>query len=105
MNWYDWNEDKKGSSYKLKLQFDIDRVIQKAINWEHFLKIMEQYGYEIKFGKYIAFKQKNQQRFTRAKTIGDNYTEEKIKNKDKEIGNIIDINKNEKSKSSKGYEH
>ena len=87
----------------------MDRVIQKAINWEHFLKIMEQYGYEIKFGKYIAFKQKNQQRFTRAKTIGANYTEEKIKdriiNKEKEIGNIIDINKNEKSKSSKGYEH
>lgn len=37
----------------------MDRVIQKAINWEiFFLKIMEQYGYEIKFGKYIAFKQK-----------------------------------------------
>ena len=79
VNWYDWNEDKKGSSYKSRLQFDIDRVIQKAINWEHFLKIMEQYGYEIKFGKYIAFKQNNQQRFTRAKTMGANYTEEKIK--------------------------
>ena len=109
VNWYDWNEDKKGKSYKSRLQFDMDRVIQKAINWEHFLKIMEQHGYEIKFGKYIAFKQKNQQRFTRAKTIGDNYTEEKIKeriiNKEKETGNIIDINKNEKSKSSKGYEH
>lgn len=94
VNWYDWNEDKKGKSYKSRLQFDMDRVIQKAINWEHFLKIMEQYGYEIKFGKYIAFKQKNQQRFTRAKTIGDNYTEEKIKerirNKDKEIGDLVD---------------
>ena len=93
VNWYDWNEDKKGSSYKSRLQFDIDRVIQKVINWEHFLKIMEQYGYEIKFGKYIAFKQKNQQRFTRAKTMGDNYTEEKIKerirNKDKEIGEFV----------------
>ena len=75
----------------------MDRVIQKAINWEHFLKIMEQYGYEIKFGKYIAFKQKNQQRFTRAKTIGDNYTEEKIKervrNKDKEIWEFVDKTK------------
>ena len=94
MNWYDWNEDKKGKSYKSRLQFDMDRVIQKAINWERFLEIMEQYGYEIKFGKYIAFKQKNQQRFTRAKTIGDNYTEEKIKerirNKDKEIGEFVD---------------
>lgn len=97
VNWYDWNEDKKGKSYKSRLQFDMDRVIQKAINWEHFLKIMEQYGYEIKFGKYIAFKQKNQQRFTRAKTIGDNYTEEKIKerirNKDKEIGELVDKTK------------
>ena len=97
VNWYDWSEDKKGSSYKSRLQFDMDRVIQKAINWEHFLKIMEQYGYEIKFGKYIAFKQKNQQRFTRAKTIGDNYTEEKIKerirNKDKEIGEFVDKTK------------
>lgn len=97
VNWYDWNEDKKGKSYKSRLQFDMDRVIQKAINWEHFIKIMEQYGYEIKFGKYIAFKQKNQQRFTRAKTIGDNYTEEKIKerirNKDKEIGELVDKTK------------
>ena len=97
VNWYDWSEDKKGKSYKSRLQFDMDRVIQKAINWEHFLKIMEQYGYEIKFGKYIAFKQKNQQRFTRAKTIGVNYTEEKIKerirNKDKEIGEFVDKTK------------
>lgn len=93
VNWYDWNEDKKGNSYKSRLQFDMDRVIQKAINWEHFIKIMEQYGYEIKF----AFKQKNQQRFTRAKTIGTNYTEEKIKerirNKDKEIGELVDKTK------------
>ncbi len=97
VSWHDWNEDKKGKSYKSRLQFDMDRVIQKAINWEHFLKIMEQYGYEIKFGKHIAFKQKNQQRFTRAKTIGTNYTEEKIKerirNKDKEIGEFVDKSK------------
>ena len=64
LNWYVWNEDKKGKSYKSRLQFDMDRVIQRAINWEYFLKIMEQYGYEIKFGKHIAFKQKNQQKFT-----------------------------------------
>lgn len=99
VSWHDWNEDKKGKSYKSRLQFDMDRVIQKAINWEHFLKIMEQYGYEIKFGKHIAFKQKNQQRFTRAKTIGTNYTEEKIKerirNKDKEIGEFVDKSKYE----------
>ncbi|HJF19386.1 MAG TPA: hypothetical protein K8W13_03610 [Enterococcus columbae] len=26
VNWYDWNEDKKGNSYKSRLQFDIDRA-------------------------------------------------------------------------------
>lgn len=70
---------------------------------------MESCGYEIKQGKHIAFRSKNQQRFTRAKTIGDNYTEERTKerilNKDKELGNIIDIKNNHKAKSSKGYEH
>lgn len=30
VNWYDWNEDKKGSSYKSKLQFDIDRTIKQS---------------------------------------------------------------------------
>ncbi|EHL18648.1 hypothetical protein HMPREF9628_02035 [Peptoanaerobacter stomatis] len=109
VNWYDWNEDKKGSSYKSRLQFDIDRTIKQSINWQDFLSKMKSCGYEIKQGKHIAFRTKNQQRFTRAKTIGDNYTEERMKervlNKDKELGNIIDIKNNHKAKSSKGYEH
>ena len=108
VNWYDWNEDKKGSSYKSRLQFDIDRVIRQSVNWQNFLDRMVSYGYEIKFGKHIAFRKKGQQRFTRSKTIGDNYTEERIRdrilNKDREIGNIIDIKNNEKVKLSKGYE-
>ena len=109
VNWYDWNEDKKGKSYKSRLQFDIDRTIKQSINWQDFLSKMEGCGYEIKIGKHIAFRTKNQQRFTRAKTIGANYTEERIKerilNKDKELGNIIDLKNNDKAKLSKGYEH
>lgn len=109
VNWYDWSEDKKGSSYKSRLQFDIDRHIKQSIDWQDFLSKMGSNGYEIKIGKHIAFKSKNQQRFTRAKTIGVNYTEERIKdrilNKEKEIGNIIDIKNSQKAKSSKGYEH
>lgn len=58
---------------------------------------MEICGYEIKQGKHVAFRNKNQKRFTRAKTIGDNYTEEKIKerirNKDKEIREFVDKTK------------
>lgn len=33
VSWYDWNEDKKGNSYKSKLQFDIDRAIKKSNDW------------------------------------------------------------------------
>jgi len=108
VNWYDWNEDKKGSSYKSRLQFDIDKIIKQSINWQDFLDRMKSFGYEIKLGKHIAFRKEGQQRFTRAKTIGVNYTEERIKerilNKDKELGNIIDLTNNNKAKSSKGYE-
>lgn len=97
VSWYDWNEDKKGSSYKSRIQFDIDRTIKRSINWQDFLSKMESCGYEIKIGKHIAFRSKNQQRFTRAKTIGANYTEERIKerirNKDKEIGDFVDKTK------------
>ena len=109
VNWYDWSEDNKGNSYKSRLQFDIDRTIKRLIDWQDFLSKMEICGYEIKQGKHIAFRNKNQKRFTRAKTIGDNYTEERIKdrilNKEKEIGNIIDIKNNIKAKTSRGYEY
>lgn len=109
VNWYDWNEDKKGSSYKSRLQFDIDRAIKNSINWEDFLNKMKSFSYEIKQGKHIAFKSEKQQRFTRAKTIGTNYIEDSIKariqNKDNEVGSIIDIKNNHNVKSSKGYEN
>ena len=77
---------------------------------------MKSIDYEIKFGKHIAFRHKNKQRFTRSKTIGEDYTEEKIKERidlaiknkanptKKRVGNVIDISTNEKAQSSKGYE-
>lgn len=40
---------------------------------------MREMGYEIKEGKYISFRAKEQERFTRAKTICENYTEKNIK--------------------------
>lgn len=42
---------------------------------------MSEMGYEIKEGKRISFRAKEQKRFTRAKTIGEKYTEENIKNR------------------------
>ena len=40
---------------------------------------MKKEKYEIKPGKYISFRAEGQERFTRAKTLGDDYTEDNIK--------------------------
>lgn len=91
-------------------------MINKSKSWEEFLDNMKSIDYEIKFGKHIAFRHKDKQRFTRSKTIGEDYTEEKIKERidlaiknktntiKKRVGNVIDISTNEKAQSSKGYE-
>ena len=78
---------------------------------------MADLGYEIKYGKHIAFKPKDKARFTRSKTVGEDYTEERLKERiaeissiktpavKKRIGNVIDMNTNVKVKESKGYEY
>lgn len=116
-SWYENEQFKKGTSWKSKLQFDIDRTIKQSKDWDDFLDKMAILGYEIKHGKHIAFKHKDKERFTRSKIIGIDYTEDRIKERIKEnashrnypikkrIGNIIDINNNEKVKSSKGYKY
>ncbi len=78
-SWYENEQAKKGTSWKSRLQFDIDRLIKQSKVWDEFLKKMAEFGYEIKYGKHIAFKPKDKPRFTRAKTIGEDYTEERLK--------------------------
>ena len=116
-SWYENEQSKKGNSWKSRLQFDIDRMITQSKDWDEFLKKMADLGYEIKYGKHIAFKPKNKARFTRTKTIGEDYTEERLKERIAErefiktpavkirIGNVIDMNTNAKVKESKGYEY
>lgn len=54
--WYENEQCKKCSSWKSKLQFDIDRTIRQSKNWDDFLNKMCNIGYEIKHDKHIAFK-------------------------------------------------
>jgi len=75
----EWQENKKGTSWKAKIKNDIDTLINEVKTFEQLIEKLNEKGYEIKFGKYIAFKCKGQQRFSRGKTIGEDYTEEAIK--------------------------
>ena len=92
MGYKEYTEAKRGTSWKQKLKQTIDRLVITAKDYDDFLRLMQEAGYEIKIGKYISFRAEGQERFTRSKTIGENYTEERIKERIR----LID---------SKGYEH
>ena len=79
MDYKEYTEAKRGTSWKQKLKQTIDRLAITAKDYDDFLRLMQEAGYEIKTGKYISFRAEGQERFTRSKTIGENYTEERIK--------------------------
>ena len=119
MSYKEYTEAKRGTSWKQKLKQTIDRCVITAKDYDEFLKMMQDAGYEIKTGKYISFRAEGQERFSRAKTIGDNYTEERIKERiqghgtrkrqmqivKKNISLISDIQESIKRIDSKGFEH
>ena len=70
--------EKAGTSYKAKLKAAIDRLIPQVSDFEELLKRLEVEGYEIKRGKYISCRATGQERFTRLKTLGMDYTEEAV---------------------------
>lgn len=76
---YEWEQDKAGNSWKSKSRTAIDDCVKTADSFDDFLQKMQERGYEIKHGKYIAFRAEGQERFIRAKTLGFYYQEENIR--------------------------
>ena len=119
MGYKEYTEAKRGTSWKQKLKQTIDRLVITAKDYDDFLQLMQEAGYEIKTGKYISFRAEGQERFTRSKTIGENYTEERIKERiagrtprrnrrqtvPKGISLIGDIQERIRLIDSKGYEY
>ena len=119
MGYKEYTEAKRGTSWKQKLKQTIDRLVITAKDYDDFLRLMQEGGYEIKTGKYISFRAEGQERFTRSKTIGENYTEERIKERiagrtprrnrrqtvPKGISLIGDIQERISLIDSKGYEY
>ena len=119
MSYKEYTEAKRGTSWKQKLKQTIDRLVITAKDYDDFLRLMQEAGYEIKPGKYISFRAEGQDRFTRSKTIGENYTEERIKERiagrtprrsqrqttPRGISLIGDIQERIRLIDSKGYEH
>ena len=108
-----------GTSYKAKLKATIDRLIPAVADFEDLLRRLQREGYEIKRGKYVSAKASGQERFTRLKTLGVDYTEEAIaariagqsrpsrqpKQRNGKISLLIDIQNNIKAQQSAGFTH
>ncbi len=85
---YEWQEQKKGQSWKAQMKSDMDDAIRKAYSFDDFICRMRSKGYAVKgetFGdnalKYLSFSVSGQNRFTRVsvKNFGEGYTKESIR--------------------------
>lgn len=79
----EWKADKEGKpTIRSIIRTDIDRIIGKAYTYQTFLTLLQSNGYAIKSGpnrKYTAVRPPGAKRFIRLDSLGDDYTEDAIK--------------------------
>ena len=116
----EYQAEKTGTSYKGKLKIAVDTLIPQVSSFEELLSRLQAAGYEIKTGKYISCRAPGQERFTRLKTLGADYTEETIRERiegkrtraakipkqaeQRDVSLLIDIENSIKAQESRGYE-
>ena len=114
----EYQAEKTGTSWKGKLKIAVDALIPQVSSFEELLQRLQVAGYEIKPGKYVSCRAPGQERFTRLKTLGADYTEEAIRERiagrrtkaakapreQRGVSLLIDIENSIKAAQSKGYE-
>lgn len=125
----EWQAEKVGTSWKGNLKEVIDNLLPRCHSFDEFLAAMRCEGFEIKQGKYIAFRAlpmrwgTGQERFTRGKTLGDTYTETALRERvgkakmkamaakkakypnTKKVNLLVDITAKLQAGKGAGYEH
>ena len=110
--------EETGTSWKGKLKIAVDALIPQVSSFEELLSRLQAAGYEIKPGKYVSCRAPGQERFTRLKTLGADYTEEAIRERiegrrtrtakapktERGVSLLIDIENSIKAAQSRGYE-
>ena len=114
----EYQAEKTGTSWKGKLKIAVDALIPQVSSFEELLQRLQAAGYEIKPGKYVSCRAPGQERFTRLKTLGADYTEEAIRERiagrrakaakapreQRGVSLLIDIENSIKAAQSRGYE-
>lgn len=79
-NYKEWNEYRDGRFvWSGMIKRDLDACIMQAPTFDSFLELLADKGYEIKRGKYLAIKPPGMSRYKRCKTLGEEYSEETIR--------------------------
>lgn len=58
-----------------------DLILRKPKDWEDYLRLLREDGYEVKHGKHLALKGRAQKRFIRLDSLGEGYSEADLKQK------------------------
>lgn len=70
----------KKDTFRDGIRIAIDEALdKKPKDFNQFLVLMEDVGFEVKRGKHIAFRSKGQQRFIRLRSLGEGYSEDEIR--------------------------
>lgn len=82
-NYAEWKAEQEGRpTIRGQIRDELDEIIKCSYSYQAFWKELHRRGYEIKnTGKYIALKPAFSQRYIRLKSLGENYSEESIKNR------------------------
>lgn len=78
LKYNEWDNKKKGKSWKQKIRLAIDQLVMNVTSLDELISNLEQSGFTVKRGKYLAIKADGQERFVRTKTLGEEYTEESL---------------------------
>ena len=111
-------EYKKEKNAKAKLKLAIDTLVSAVSDFEELISRLQTAGYEIKTGKYISCRVPGQERFTRLKTLGADYTEDALKERisgkrtraakapktERGVSLLVDLQNSIMAQQSKGYE-
>jgi len=77
----EWKAEQEGKpTWRGIIREDVDKAIAASMTFTQFIATLRKQGYEVKTGvKYMAVRPPGKERFVRLKTLGDDYTEEAIK--------------------------
>lgn len=77
----EWQAERNGQpTWCSAIKQDVDEVLARSLSFEQFVRLLRERGYEVKTGvKHMAVRPPGKERFTRLRRLGDDYTEEAIR--------------------------